>query len=113
MIPLKSGGKVYGAHLTAAERKAMNIEIQKAMAEYDRNNATEIDATVLWILHKEFGFGHDRLKKFHELFGTDLNALCERYELTDNSDELWLCTHKLKEDGIDIEQWNKEKYGEV
>lgn len=34
-------------------------------------------------------------------------ALLKRYEM-DDSDTVWLCTHKLKEYGLDIEQWNKE-----
>lgn len=27
----------------------------------------------------------------------------------DNSDQPWLCTYKLKEIGIDLEEWRKEK----
>lgn len=53
----KAGGKVYGAILTAAEKKAMDIEIQKELAEYDRKHIAEIDATILWVLHEQFGFG--------------------------------------------------------
>lgn len=30
----KAGGKVYGAVLTAAEKKAMDLEIQRELAEY-------------------------------------------------------------------------------
>lgn len=63
----KAGGKVFGADLTAAERKAMNLEIQRQLAEYDRKHANELD--------------------------------------------IWLCTYKLKEIGVDIESWNKD--GEV
>ena len=33
MVVKKVGGKVYGAVLTAAEKKAMNIEIEKQLAE--------------------------------------------------------------------------------
>ena len=36
MIVKKSGGKVIGAHLTNAEKKAMDIEIMKDIAEFDR-----------------------------------------------------------------------------
>lgn len=45
--------------------------------------------------------------KFYNSFSKDLHAMCERYELTDKGDELWVCTHKLKEKfGIDIHQLN-------
>lgn len=58
----KAGGKVYGAVLTAAEKKAMDLEIQRELAEYDRKHIAEIDATILWVLHEQFGFGAQRLR---------------------------------------------------
>lgn len=96
----RSGSQIFGANLTAAEKKAMNMEIQRQLSEYDRNNANEIAASVLWILHSEFGFGKNRLERFREVFIPTIEALCERYELTDEGDDIWLCMHKLKELGI-------------
>lgn len=103
----KSNGKIFGAELTAAERKAMNIEIQKQLAEMNRNNAAEIDAVILWVMHEEFGFGHKRLKRFYERFVKGVNDLNERYE-TDYGERVWLCTQRLLEYGIDIKKWNEE-----
>lgn len=37
--------------LTAAEQKAMNMEIQRQLVEYDRKNELELDAIILWELH--------------------------------------------------------------
>ena len=54
----KAGGKVYGADFTAAERKAMNLEIQRQLAEHSRKHANEIDAIILWQLHAQYGFGN-------------------------------------------------------
>ena len=99
----KAGGKVFGADLTAAERKAMNLEIQRQLAEYDRKHANELDAIILWQLHAQFGFG---AKRFYNRFKAEYFDLVKRYEL-DEGDNIWLC--KLKE--IDIESWNKD--GEV
>lgn len=107
MTPIKIAGKIYGAKLTAAEQQAVDMEIKKQLAEYDRKNSDEIDALVLWILRTEFGFGEARLRRFHDVFGPGLDALCERYEMPD-CDCVWLCTQKLKDDGIDISKWNKE-----
>lgn len=42
----KAGGKVYGADFTAAERKAMNLEIQRQLAEYSRKHANEIGVDI-------------------------------------------------------------------
>lgn len=104
----KAGGKVYGMTLTSAEKKAMDMEIQRQLIEYDRKNAREIDAIVLWELRRQFGFGPKRLRRFYDNFAASLDALLKRYEM-DNSDQVWLCTHQLKEDGIDLEQWEKER----
>lgn len=57
MIVKKAGGKIYGAQLTAAERKAMNIEINKQIAENEHKHMMEVDALVLWELHVQLGFG--------------------------------------------------------
>lgn len=47
--------------------------------------------------------------QFYNNFSKDLHAMCERYELTDQEDGLWLCTHKLKEKfGIDIHKLNDQ-----
>lgn len=103
-----AGGKVYGAHLTAAEKKAMDIEIRRQLAEYDLKHANELDAMILWHLHEEFDFGPKRLKQFYDTFAVRLDELIKHYEMTD-SDMVWLCTYKLKQYGIDIEEWNKQR----
>lgn len=40
----KAGGKVFGAVLTAAEKKAMDMEINRQIVEADRRYADDIDA---------------------------------------------------------------------
>lgn len=104
----KSCGKVFGADMTAAEKKAMRIEIERQMAEYNRRNLTEIDAIILWVLHAKCGFGAKRLKDFYNHFSATIDELINHYEM-DESDRLWLCTEKLKGIGVDIEQWQKER----
>lgn len=107
-MQIKKVGKiVLGAELTNEERKAMDIEIQKELAEYDRKNAIEIDAIFLWALHEQLGFGVERLKKFFFNFAPELDKLLERYELK-TGDAVWLCTYKLKDIGADIEAWEQE-----
>lgn len=104
----KYGGKVYGANLTAAEKKAMDLEIRRQLAEYEKRHMHEIDAMILWLLHEEFGFGKKRLKKFFDLFDKSSRELVKQYELED-SDRIWICTYMLKQYGIDIEKWENEK----
>ena len=107
MIVLKHKGSVYGAKLTAAEKKAMDIEIEKQIAEYDRQHERELQATVLWVLMDQFRFGEKRLRRFFDSFNPALESLIHRYEM-DQADEAWLCLQKLEEKGIDLEQWEKE-----
>ncbi len=104
----KAGKRVFGAVMSAAEKKAMDMEIQRQLAEYDRKHIREIDALVLWELHEQFGFGNKRLKKFYDNFSRDIEALIRRYEM-EQGDDVWLCTYKLKEIGCDLEKWEKER----
>lgn len=103
----KAGGKVYGAILTNAEKKAMDMEIKRQLAEFDKKNMLEVDAMVLWVLMEEFGFGEKRLRRFHSTFSKQIHSLVERYQMDEN-DDVWLCTEMLKRRGIDINQWNNE-----
>lgn len=92
--------------MSTAERKAMEIEIQRQLAEYTAKHEQEIMAVVLWVLHKAFGFGEKRLKRFYECFDPEIKSLIQRYEM-DEEAAVWLCTNRLKEAGIDIEKWEK------
>lgn len=92
--------------MTAIERKIMDEEIKKQITFLNDKNNLEISAMCLYILHEEFGFGPIRLERFFKKFDSEISELSRRYEM-DESDEPWLCTHKLKEYGIDIDQWGK------
>ncbi len=46
----ESRKKSVRAVMSAAEKKAMDMEIQRQLAEYDRKHIREIDALVLWEL---------------------------------------------------------------
>lgn len=98
---------VFGAQLSCAEKKGMQMEIQRQIAEYDLKNKREIDAMILWQLHTQLGFGPERLKRFYKNFAAEYKALLARYEM-DPGEGVWLCTHKLAELGIDLEALEKE-----
>ena len=103
----KSGKYIYGADLSAAEKKAMDIEIIRQLAEYTKKHEQELAAVVLWELHAQLGFGNDRLKKFYDNFIPALDNLIKRYEMEDG-DEAWLCTQKLKDYGFDISKMEED-----
>ena len=104
MIIKKANGKVFGANFTAAEKKAMELEFGRYFAKLIDESTNKIDATVLWVLHSEFGFGEKRLRRFRDLFLPALKGLAEYYDMGDQ-DRVWLCKQKLLDDGIDIDSW--------
>ena len=107
----KAGGKAYGAVFTAEEKRAMDKEIERQLAEWDKKNARELSSMALWILHEEFGFGHDRLKRFFTAYIEGINALSARYYADEGRNDIkdgFICTMKLKDYGIDLNEWNKE-----
>lgn len=107
----KSGKHIYGADLTAAEKKAMNIEIARQLAEFTRKYQIEIECIFLRELRAKYGHGATRLRRAFDDFGNDLDELIARYELGDE-DKLWLATEQLRQEGYDVEQWHREKYHE-
>lgn len=104
----KANGHIFGVSFNTKEQKAIDTEILRQCAEYDKKNADEVDALILWLLHEKFGFGKKRLRAFYDYFSTELDALVKRYEMGDE-DKAWLCSRKLRDYGIDISEWNKEE----
>lgn len=88
------------------------MEIQRQLAEYGRRHVLEIDTMVLWVLHEQFDFGAKRLRQFYDSFAPVICSLLKWYEM-DDSDKIWLCTHKLAEYGIDLETWYSERKEEI
>lgn len=107
MIVKKAGGKVYGAVFTAAEKKAMEMEINRQIIEADKRYTDDIDAMVLYTLAVHLGFGPKRLRRFYEAFAAEHDRLIQHYEMPD--DYTWLCKEELKKIGVDVEAWNRER----
>ena len=101
-------GQVFGADLTAKERKALNIEINRQIIEADKKYANNTDAMVLYFLHKYLGFGKKRLREAWEQFSVIHDDLIRYYEMPPE-DNAWLADRKLKEIGVDVAAWNAEK----
>ena len=85
---------------------AVESAIKAQIAVYEREHALDVDAMILYALHTHLGFGKDRLKKFFDAFINDHKALIAHYEMP--NDGAYLSRVKLKEIGVDVEEWNKE-----
>lgn len=108
MITKKHHGRAFGATLSKSEKKAMEIEINRQIAESDRKHKNELEALILWGLHCQFGFGAKRLKRFYDSFATNIEDLIQHYEMDTEKDGAWLCSVKLKDIGVDVEKWGLE-----
>lgn len=105
----KHKGKPYGVNFTAAEMKAINLEIDRQILEKDEQYSVDIDAMVLFTLMDVYGWKKRRLRKFWDAFIKSHKALREHYEMHGVGDNEWLAGKKLKEIGVDVHQWYKEE----
>lgn len=109
MIVLKSGKTIYGAKLSNAEQKALDKELGRQAAEFERKHELEFDAMTLYVLMTEYGWGVKRLRQFWDRYRKAHRELIQRYEIAEFSgDDAWLCQRKLLENGVDLEAWDTE-----
>ena len=101
-------GKIFGVEFSKAEQRALDKAICEQIVEMDRQMELDRDSSILWMLHEQFGFGHDRLFKAWKLMYSDNKKLQARYEMGPE-DGGWLCRQKLKEYGVDLERWYKDE----
>lgn len=109
MTVLSHKGKIFGAKLTAAETKAMNIEINRQLVERDKRWAEDIDAMVLYSLMIHKGWKKKRLHNFWKNYNKIHEDLRKFYEMESYEDNVWLAHRKLKEIGVDVHEWYKEE----
>ena len=100
-IKLSALGK---AVMTPEMDAAMLHEINQQCIEADERLSLDIDAAVLWTLHRHLGFGVKRLHRFYLAMAAEHRRMREYYQMDDTYPE----RYKLKELGADIEAWQKE-----
>lgn len=100
-IKLSALGK---AVMTPEMNAAMLHEINQQCIEADERLSLDVDAVVLWTLHRHLGFGVKRLHRFYLAMAAEHRRMCKYYQMDDTYPE----RYKLKELGADIEAWQKE-----
>lgn len=103
----KAGGQIFGCQLNKKEQAALEKEALAELAALDVKNTREIDAMILWFMHEEFGFGPKRLKRIYAGLASKMKQLVSRYEMG-TADTVFLCTSKLTDYGVNLEEWEKE-----
>ena len=95
---------------TAEEHRAMLEEINKQILERDAEYWKDLDACVLWTIHRHLGFGEKRLKRLFKEFNKDHAFLRSYYAVGDDSaGNGFVARELLKRDGIDLDAWEKEE----
>lgn len=87
-------------------REAMLHEIDQQILQKDKEYQLNLDTMVLWSLRQFAGWGPKKLKDFYFFMFKEHLRMREFYEL----DDLYPERHKLKEKGVDIEEWYSELF---
>ena len=89
-------------------REAMMHEINQQILQSDKEYQLDLDTMVLWSLKQFAGWGPKKLKAFYYFMFKEHLRMREFYEL----DDLYPERYKLKEKGVDIEEWYKDLFDE-
>ncbi len=87
-------------------REAMLHEINQQILQKDKEYQLNLDTMVLWSLRQFAGWGPKKLRDFYFFMFKEHLRMREFYEL----DDLYPERHKLKEKGVDIEEWYSELF---
>lgn len=105
----RSGSTIFRVRLNAKEQKAFDMEARRILSEHTRKHELEIEAMIMRQVKRKTKWGKTKLKDFYVDFIPEIMDLVKRYEM-DEVDMPWMCTHELKAEGIDIEEWHRECY---
>lgn len=95
------------ATLRGPGQEAMDKEIKRQLLNRVEELELDMDAAILWTLHKRFGFGKKRLEEFFWAYLDEYTRMRELYQMDDCYPELY----KLREIGVDVEKLRRESNG--
>ena len=107
-VLLMKPSKIGKAATQGVGREAMMHEINQQILQSDKEYQLDLDTMVLWSLKQFAGWGPKKLKAFYYFMFKEHLRMREFYEL----DDLYPERHKLKEKGVDIEEWYSELFDE-
>lgn len=93
---------------TRREKTIIDEEINKLILQRDMDYAADIDAMILYVLAKEYGWRRKRLRRFWNKFRKAHQELRDYYEMQSNKDNVWLAHRKLADIGVDVKAWEEE-----
>lgn len=103
----KYRGQIFDVELTKKEQAALDVEIDRQTIEHHREFTDDFDYMVLYILHNHFGFEPAELRRFHDAFIVDNEALIQHYEMPDAG--VYIARKEMDAIGCNVKQWNEER----
>lgn len=100
---------IKNAVLNGVGEQTMRQEIRKQCLDMDKEYTLDLDTMYLWTLHQKYGWGLKRLKQFYMDVFAEHMRMRKCYEM----DDMYPERHKLKEKGIDIEEWYNKLFDET
>lgn len=107
MIVNRSGSKIFGAYLSKAEQKALNIETRKSYAKSQEQYCMDFDGALLYYMHTKYGHGKKWLRDFWDGFNKLHTEIVQNY-MVGNDEAAWVCREELKKIGVDVKAWYEE-----
>ena len=95
------------ADAKARATSAAIVEINRQLLEQEEKYSLDLDAMILWTLHKCYGFGKKRLEDFYRAMVEEHIRMRKFYEMNDTYPE----QYKLREIGVDVAALNQEMIG--
>ena len=99
--------------MTRSQAHALEREIRRQCVEKTRQYEYLLDTVAIYVLHTQFGFGEQRLRKFYDALFTERQAMQDRYQYEigdDLAEYAMFC--KLRDAGIDFKAMFDEHNGE-
>jgi hypothetical protein len=94
--------------LSPSQRKAEKKEIARQVKELSETVSLELEAVFMWAAHEKWRKGKKSLREYYDFVADCIDALVEHYEVGEDGQK-FILLYKLKEIGVDLEAWGKER----
>lgn len=100
---IRACGQIIRVKLSRKEQTAFDNMVSEAVREAALDHEKEEMAVVAWVLHQRLGWCENGITGFMKDYYPCLRELNAYYQV-DKKDSLWLCSKKLKDNGIDFDK---------
>lgn len=100
---IRSAGRIIRIKYTDKEQRALDESVSEAVRKAALGHEKEEMAIVAWVLFRRLGWRENGIRGFLKDFFPILRELNTYYQI-DANDGPWLCSKKLKENGIDFDK---------